>query len=55
MQRTIIAYLLIAMMVAAASGWILYMRHHSRERSYHRRLKRERAEYERRMAASERR
>lgn len=53
MQRVDIAYLLIALMVVGLAGTIVYFRYHSRERTYHRRLKRERVEYARRMEAKE--
>jgi uncharacterized membrane-anchored protein YhcB (DUF1043 family) len=51
MQRTTVAYLIIVMMVAGLSAGMIYLRYHSRERSYRRRLKREHAEYKRQMAA----
>jgi hypothetical protein len=53
MLRTTIAYLMIVMMIAGAGACILYLRHHSHARSDRRRVKREHAAYERRMAARE--
>lgn len=41
MERTIIAYLLMAALIAAGIGIGLYLRHNSRERSYRRRIVRE--------------
>ena len=46
MERHSIAYLIIALMLAAAIGWGGYMIYHGRERSYRRRVVRENAEHE---------
>lgn len=40
--RLIIAYSLIALMIAALAALIAWKRHHGRERTYRRRLERER-------------
>lgn len=54
MERAHIAYFLIALIIALLAGTIVYLRYHSRERTYLRRQMRERREYERRMEAKER-
>lgn len=53
MERAHIAYFLIALIIALLAGTIVYLRYHSRERTYLRRQIRERREYERRMEAKE--
>ena len=50
MDRQLIAYLLIAAMVAALAGFVAFKRYYSRERVYQRRTRQEESDYQRRMA-----
>ena len=50
MDRQLIAYLIIAAMVATLAAFLAYKRYYSRERIYQRRTRRERTDYRRRMA-----
>jgi len=46
-ERHVIAYLLLALTVLAVAALLAFKRHHSRDRSYRRRLKRERVDHAR--------
>ena len=50
MERSLIAYAIIALLVLAAAGAIAYRIYYSRERTYQRRVTRERKAHDSRMA-----
>ena len=50
MERQIIAYLILALMLAGIAAFVSFKLYHSRERTYRRRTDREKAAYDRSMA-----
>lgn len=54
MERHVFAYLLIAVMIAAAIGWGFYLRYHSREPTLRRRRSREKTICEAKAEAASR-
>ncbi len=50
MDRQLIAYLIIAAMVAALAAFVAFKRYYSRERIYQRRMHQQESDYQRRMA-----
>ena len=53
MDRSLIAYLLIALILVAAAAWLAYRLYHSQERTYRRRITREREDHAALMAERE--
>ena len=55
MEREVLAYILLALLVVSVGAWIFWSWHHSHKRSNQRRMRRENAEHREVMAEKDRR